>query len=76
MKRQAFVFNGSSYRFEGPPLAQEYSEWINDLLAKYPNAEFEFHQSLANFFSEKQEMEWVQICTLVIVTESETPTKP
>jgi len=70
MKRKAFVFEGSSWRLEGPSLAQEYSEWINNLLKEYPDAKFEFHQSLGSFFWQSQESDWVQIYTLVIVTES------
>jgi hypothetical protein len=66
MKRQAFVFSGSNWRSD---LAQKYSEWVNDLLVKYPNAKFEFHQSLGSFFWEHEESDWVEIWTLVIVTE-------
>jgi len=66
MKRQAFVFSKSSWDAD---LAQEYAEWVNDLLEKHPNAEFEFHQSLGSFLSQKEEIDWVQVFVLVIVTE-------
>jgi len=65
MKRQAFVFSKSSWHAD---LEQEYAKWVNDLLEKHPNAEFEFHQSLGSFLSQKEE-EWVQVLVLVIVTE-------
>jgi len=68
--RQAFVFTGSSWQVGKPPLEQRYSEWVNDLLGKYPNAKFEFHQDFSGFFWEHEETDWVQLWCLVIVTES------
>ena len=68
--KQAFVFNGSSYEVGKPPLEQRYAEWVNDLLAKYPNAKFEYYQSLGSFFWDREEVDWVQLWCLVIVTES------
>jgi len=72
MKRQAFVFDESSYSYDltGTPLAQRYAKWINDLLREYPDAQFEVHQTMGTFFNEKEQMDWIQVFALVIVTES------
>jgi len=70
MQRKAFVYTGSNYSFSGTPLTQEYSEWVNGLLKEYPDAKFEVHQSLGSFYSEKDQMDWIQVWCLVIVTES------
>jgi hypothetical protein len=65
MKR-AFVFNDSSWRDN---LATKYCKWVNNLLDKYPNGRFEVHQSITGFHWEREEAEWIEVLTLVIVTD-------
>jgi hypothetical protein len=64
--RKAFVFNDSSWDCN---LAKKYSEWVNTLLEKYPNAKFEFHQNISGFHWDREEVQWIEILTLVIVTD-------
>jgi len=66
--KKAFLFQGSSWSGRDS-LAQEYLDWVNNLLKEYPDAEFEFHQSIAPFLLERNETEWVHIYTLVIVKQ-------
>ncbi len=66
--RKAFVFSQTSWHTD---LEQEYAKWVNELLEKYPDAKFEIHQSLGSFISQRDEIEWVKVLTLIIVHTEE-----